>query len=285
MLPYQQKHLQIKDFVFKESVPHNSGFKIQFNRGAAARWAGCFYVAVPKIGSVFTTSTKEMFTDYGVSPSWVTSLMSARKLDWSVAESLFVGCVAHVDANLKAVQICKQYYYQKEIQEERLKVEKIIRGQQRPFRKIDAVDKWLEQYKVLKDRYVFLCLDGKSQTGKTRFAANLTSADKFLNIDCSSATEPDLRIFDRHQHDVVLFDEARPEMILRVKKLAQASVDQVRLGQSATNVNSYVVWFHRVKLVVASNVWASQLKQCSPEDAAWLIKNSVYVFVDSPLHE
>ena len=146
-------------------------------------------------------------------------------------------------------------------------------------------DKWLEQYKVLKDRYIFLCLDGKSQTGKTRFAANLTSADKFLNIDCSSATEPDLRIFDRHQHDVVSFDEARPEMILRVKKLAQASVDQVRLGQSATNVNSYVVWFHRVKLVVASNVWASQLKQCSPEDEAWLIKNSVYVFVDSPLHE
>ena len=70
MLPFKQEHLQIKDFVFKESVPHHSGFKVQFNRGAAARWAGCFYVAVPKIGSVFTTSIKEMFTDYGVSPSW-----------------------------------------------------------------------------------------------------------------------------------------------------------------------------------------------------------------------
>jgi len=83
---------------------------------------------------------------------------------------------------------------------------------------------------------------------------------------------------------VVLFDEATPELVLRVKKLAQASIDEVRLGQSATNINSYVVWFHRVKLIVATNVWSASLKGCSPEDQEWLKANSFYVWVDAPLH-
>ena len=73
-------------------------------------------------------------------------------------------------------------------------------------------------------------------------------------------------------------------MRLRVKKLAQASVDMVRLGQSATNVVSYIVWFHRVKMVVASNVWARDLARCSKADREWLKENSYYLFVDSPMH-
>ena len=109
--------------------------------------------------------------------------------------------------------------------------------------------------------------------------------EKFLSVDCASATEPDLRSFDREQHDVVCFDEAKPSMIIRVKKLAQASIDEVRLGQSATNVNSYVVWFHRIKLIVASNVWANRMKTLAPEDQEWLTANSVYVWVDGPFRE
>ena len=76
-----------------------------------------------------------------------------------------------------------------------------------------------------------------------------------------------------------------PELVLRVKKLAQVSIDELRLGQSATNVNSYSIWFHRIKTVVVSNVWAAALACTTPEDREWLQANSVYVLVDGPLHE
>ena len=219
-----------------------------------------------------------------MSPAWVTSLLAAGKLELNTAADLYVKCVANVDHNLKAVETLKQYRRVKDISAQRLRMEHLIRETQRPFRKIKEVEEWDAQYLELQDRYKFLVLDGKSRTGKSRFAASRTSPEKFLNVDCSSATEPDLRVFDREKHDVVLFDEATPGLVLRVKKLAQASIDEVRLGQSATNINSYVVWFHRVKLIVATNVWSASLERCSPEDQEWLKANSFYVWVDAPLH-
>lgn len=288
MLPQMRRTtcaLLLNDFMFMDSVPHNSNFRMQHTRGGGAKFAGSFYVSVSKIGSLFSTSTKEMFADYPVSPAWITSLLAARKLDWDTAEHLYVQSVQNVEHNLKGVQIMKQYHKLQEIKEKRLRLERVIRGSQRPFKRIEDVEVWDRQYDEVKDRYKFLVLDGKSRTGKSRFAANRTSPEKFLNVDCSSATEPDLRCFDRDKHEVVLFDEGSPDLVLRVKKLAQASIDEVRLGQSATNINSYVVWFHRVKLIVASNVWAASVKHCTPEDQEWLAANSVYVWVDGPLHE
>ena len=49
-------------------------------------------------------------------------------------------------------------------------------------------------------------------------------------MDCSSATEPGLRGFDRAKHRVVWFDEASPELVRRVKKIAQASMGEARLA-------------------------------------------------------
>ena len=69
-----------------------------------------------------------------------------------------------------------------------------------------------------------------------------------------------------------------------VKKLAQASVDEVRLGQSATNMMSYVLWFHRTQLVVASNLWSALLPKLRSADKEWLEANSFYVYVSGPLH-
>lgn len=287
LVPMGSSHstLMLKDFLFKDSVPHISSFKIATTRGSGQRWAGCFYVTASKVGSLCSTSTKEMFIDYGVSPSWVTSLLSARKLSWDVAIDLYYRCVSNAEQNVRVALACREHERAQKTLKQRMEIEHQIRQKQRPFKTIPEVQEWLEQFKEVNDRYKFLVLDGKSQTGKTRFAANMTTPDRFLNIDCSSATEPDLRSFVRGKHDVVLFDEGRPQLILRAKKLAQASVDEVRLGQSATNVNSYKLWFHRIKLVVASNVWASSLKQLDPVDSAWLTANSIYIFVDSPLHE
>ena len=274
------------EFTFKHSVPHHSPSRCSTSgRGRSAKFADAFYLTAHKIGSIFTYSTVVMFKDYSPPPSWITYMLNRNKLDVTVAETLYAKCITNAKRNIESMRYLKSFQMQQRREEQRLQVENTIRANQRPFKKIDEVNTWMKQYAEIRDRYLFLVLDGDSQFGKTRFAANLTTAEKFFLVDCSSATEPELRLFDRDQHDVVCFDEAKPSMIIRVKKLVQAGVDMARLGQSATNQVSYQVWFHRVKLVVCCNGWDEQVRKMPSEDAAWLKKNSVYVKVTEPLFE
>ena len=278
--------MTVGHFAYMDSIPHLSSFISVNSRAQNARYAGCFYVMCPKLGSVFQHATKEMFVDYMVSAGWVTQMLSSRKISLEAAQDLYVACVGYVDMNLKAIEIIRQHRMRTLIDEQRIKVELEIRRNQRPFKVLPQVEEWKEQYNILRDRYKFLILDGPSRTGKSRYAGSMAGDPaRFLNIDCSSATEPDMRDFRRGQHDVVCWDEGNPEMVLRVKKLAQASVDEVRLGQSATNMMSYRIWFHRTKLIICSNIWSAKLEQLRSADKEWLLANSVYVYVDSPLHE
>ena len=281
----RKDYVSATDFVFKNTRPVPSAFAFSAGRGNRNFVAGAFYLTAPKIGSICSYSTMEMFHDYAPQASWVTSMVGSMKIDAQVAESLYAKCITDAKRNIETLRYVQSFLKQRAREEERLRIENTIRAGQKPFKKIEAVDKWLEQYEEIRDRYLFLVLDGDSQYGKSRFAASLTTAEKFFLVDCSSATEPELRLFDRELHDVVCFDEAKPSMIIRVKKLAQAGVDMARLGQSSTNLVSYQVWFHRVKLVICSNGWEIQLRDLPPEDVAWLKKNSVYVKVTEPLFE
>ena len=84
---------------------------------------------------------------------------------------------------------------------------------------------------------------------------------------------------------MVLFYEASPELELRGINIAHASMDELSLGQSSAIMNSYVVWFHRVKLIVASNVWVASTRRLTAEDQEWLAVNSTYVWADGPFRE
>ena len=281
----QQEFLYPHEFKFKNTTPVPSSFLFSGVGGIRSRNAGAFYLSAPKIGAIKSFSSLQMFQDYSPMPSWITAMVGGLKMNFTDAEDLYAKCISGAKFNIEQIRYVNSYWMQKRREEERLLVELKIRANQRPFKKIDDVDTWLKQYAEIRDRYLFLVLDGDSQFGKTRFAANLTTADRFFLVDCSSATEPELRLFDRDQHDVVCFDEAKPSMIIRAKKLVQAGVDMARLGQSATNQVSYQVWFHRVKLVVCCNGWDEQVRKMPSEDAAWLKKNSVYVKVTEPLFE
>ncbi len=93
-----------------------------------------------------------------------------------------------------------------------------LRLKQKAFRLIPAVTDWLASSDELKDRYRFLVLDEASGIGKTRLAANMTTAERFLLVDCASSTTPDLLDFVRGRHDVVLYDEAHVDMIIKKQK-------------------------------------------------------------------
>ena len=99
----------------------------------------------------------------------------------------------------------------------------------------------------------------------------------------ASAPEPNLKEYDHEQHDLILFDECSAEKVLLQKKLFQAPLSPVALGQSTTGCFAYSVWVHAKLLVVASNVWHHDVYQLRKADADWLAANSLVLNVSEPL--
>ena len=153
----------------------------------------------------------------------------------------------------------------------------------RPAKTYPAVERWLQLQTQICTRQPFLVLEGPSCLGKTQFAMSLVGPGKGLEVNCCACPEPDLRSFRAMTHELILFDEASPELVLKQKKLFQAPAVDVTLGASTTNCHAYTVWVHSVKMVIASNTWSSDAAACEPLDRAWLHANSVHLSVREPM--
>ena len=122
--------------------------------------------------------------------------------------------------------------------------------------------------------------------GKTRVVQNalVDSPEQALILDCADAVVPALKgNYVRSKHPLIMFDEAHASMIIRCKKLFQASVNPVTYGSSPTNQFVHTVWLHGVKLVIGSNCWKEEVSKLEESEREWIDNNSVYVYVDSPL--
>ena len=282
-------HITAKCMEFKNTLPQHSVNQLAMvgvygsTRSGLAMYAGCFYVTVPKVGSLLQRTSKTPFVDFMVKDTWITSLYSASKITAQVAEDCFLKCVVRAEMNVKQLRFVEAGKLDAIQRAERASVEFLVTARQRRFRDIDLVHAWSQQYSQLQDRYKFLVLDGPSQQGKTRFAASLVPCNKLYYLDCSSCALPDLRGFRKSAHDLILFDELKAEAAIAIKKLLQASNDLCTLGSSPTNQHIYTVWAHATRMVIASNIWRTKLTMLQPADKDWLELNSFYVYVDSPL--
>ena len=139
-------------------------------------------------------------------------------------------------------------------------------------------------YRLLARRVLHHLRDRSRPAGETIFRRSLSpDPDRFLEVDCAGTEYPDLKDWRNLHVEFVLFDEASCEMVLRYKKLFQASASWTVCGSSRTNVHAYKIWAHRVRLIVASIRWMEEKRKLSVEDATWLNTNSVYVPVEEPL--
>ena len=167
-------------------------------------------------------------------------------------------------------------------------MDQIIRTSKKA-RFLPELHQWRCQYNPEKplDRYKFLILEGPSKVGKTRFVQSslVRKPDEALILDCADAVVPALKgNFFRSKHTLVMFDEAHAEMVIRCKKLFQASVNKVTYGSSPTNQYVHSVWLHGIRLVIGSNVWADEVLALPKRDRQWIEDNSVYVYVDQKLY-
>jgi len=270
---------------WRGTAPHTSGLagSMSDKRKGFTRYCGCYYIRAPKIGQIFHAGTKVPFEDFTVAPSWISALVMAGKMNASAAKLEYARALCCAESNIRNLECAARIRREHEQEVARLHVERAIRDSERAFRMIPAVEYWKQQYEIVQGRYKFLVLDGPSRMGKTRFTLSMGTPQSVLSLDCAACVEPDMKSFIRGQHTLLLFDEARATMVIRCKKLFQASSDLVQMATSATNMMSYVVWVHAIRMVIASNRWQPDVEALDPQDRSWIEANSVYVFVDHPL--
>ena len=236
---------------------------------------GHYYLAMPKLGKVMCASSRSPFKGnnaYNVSPEWITQGLQGGKMTYANAKCEYIKCCRNVAHNLPNLEkIClenRQIHLLARASAVKLELEK----GRRPSKSYALVDAWLEEGRACRRRYRFLVIEGPSCVGKTQFVLNRFGHDSCIETNCSSTPEPDLRDFDSTKHRAILFDEAPCSLVLRNKKLFQASASFVQLGCSMTNCHRYEIWAHQTYMVVTSNTWSAELSMLPAQgDKDWLM--------------
>lgn len=242
-----------------------------------------------KKGQLYKSSNKEPHVDFQVKADWVLRLFSGGKISYEVARMHIVRQVVRARVLIGDLDFVQEKWEKEQEHKERMQIMAKIAKKAKPFRVEEQVQAWSKQFDEgnLNDRYKFLVLVGPSEMGKTRFvqATCVKQMEEALILDCSDAVVPPLKgNFRRAIHKLVMFDEAHAEMIIRVKKLFQSSINPCTYGSSPTNAFVHTVWLHGVKLVVGTNVWDAELQSLKEEDRKWLQHNAFVIHVTKPLY-
>ena len=274
----------LKELELDGALPHCvTGMSASRSRSTSGN-AGLFYVQAPKRGSIFTHGSKQPFTGYPVSATWILNMLQGGKITPLVAKDLVLRTVSGATRALAEIRLAEEAGQQAAIMRAQDEARRGLQRTRKPWRRIPLVEKWLEQYEELHDRYRFLVLEGPSSVGKTVYARTLAPRSReTLELNCAGNTALDLRSFRREEHGAILFDEISPAQVASQRKLFQACCAKVQLGLSPTGQHVYSVFLHRVRLICCSNDWTRKLQQ-EPEDVQeWLNANSNFVLVDGPL--
>ena len=248
---------------------------------------GLYYVQCPKKGMITFGGSVLPFQDYLVNGEWPLNLLQQGKMSLAACRAEIVRSAKNLPRLLGNLERWRLERDAAAVQTSVNQTMAALAGKQKSFRKVPEVDAWLRTFDECCMRYKFLVLEGPSMVGKTNFARSLSPSGLtgVLEVDCAGKDHPDMRAFEVSKHDLVIFDECPASAVLLNKKLFQASASMVTLGASATNMHSYKIWTHGLRLVVTSNRWSMELRTLPVDDHAWLVANSVHVIVNDVLFE
>ena len=163
-----------------------------------------------------------------------------------------------------------------------IRVNEMLRERQVPFRDHPVVNEFLSQFDQrhygVKGRFKFLVLVGPSVQGKTSKGLSLFPGEtlKVCCGACEIGVMPSLSGFNRHVHRAILFDEIRPDIVLKHREVFQANSHEQTLGHSVCNAYAYNVWVYQVALILCANEWDTDTNT-SQADRQWLESNQILV--------
>ena len=182
------------------------------------------YVVVAKIGQDHAEDTCRLHKDLLVNPDWAFNLLQQGKVTSSTVRNVIIHCATNVPrllANLEGYELALR---ERAEDEHMQSMRATVSGAFRPFRRLPEVVLWLATFQRMVCRYKFLVLEGPSQLGKTQFAVSLADPGRTLIIDCSGATEADLRRYRSDAVDTILFDEGKASIVLKSKPTVSVAV-------------------------------------------------------------
>ena len=274
------------DLSFRGSVPVPSQHQQRRANSKKTGNMGLYYLQCPKVGMLCWGGTAAPYEDYLVDGTWAMNLLQQGKMSLQDCRAEIVRCGKNLPRLLENMEKLQLEQTNASMQKEITRVQNVLASRRRPFWKVPAVTEWLNTFRETRCRYPFLVLEGPSMRGKTQFAKALApSEDMVLEVDCAGKTHPDLRLLRPDKHRFVLFDELAPNVVIEHKKLFQAGPSYVTLGSSVTNMYSFSVWSHALRLIVCSNKWTMELDNMTAVDADWIRANSVYVYCHSNLYQ
>ena len=152
------------------------------------------------------------------------------------------------------------------------------------FRRHATVSAFLDQVDRAKhwgkkDRASCLLLAGESGRGKTSYAIALVGGpEKAMVVNCQGlgCHLPSVAEYHKKGYEGVVWDEISREQVLANKKVFQACIYPMELGQSVCNQHAYMIWPYLMKNVLCSNKFhidSSQDASLEPEDEDWLKHN------------
>lgn len=248
----------------------------------AAHSIGNFCEMVRKMCSILQPGIVYQWHDFPVKDTWSSSFLACRRIAAVVAREKYLQSGCRAQYNMQQLGYVEMERKKLEVMARVTEVESLLLRDLKPWRTFPAINRWWQQYSTLMDRYRFLVLDGPSCTGKTLFAQSLNPPGATLRVDCCVGT-PTLRMFDREVHLAIVLDEITPQVAIAFKRALQASSELVTLESSATSSSWYSLYLHRVMIICCSNTWADGLAHMGKVDRDWLMSNSVYVEVASPM--
>ena len=202
--------------------------------------------------------------------------LPSLRFRWACDEE-YIKIVTNVSGNLDNLRRLEREQASQVLSAKLAHIKLCLAGTMLPFKKFAEVDAFKEQFAQIRARYKFLVIEGQSKTGKTYFTKwMLGTPDRVFETNCAACPEPELRDFNHLVHQIILFDEASPSMVIAQKKLFQGPPCFVELGCSTTNCHSYKVLVSGTMLVICSNGWSEAVAGMALQaDKDWLAENSI----------
>ena len=142
------------------------------------------------------------------------------------------------------------------------------------LQQLDPAEHWGK-----KDRACSLLLAGESGCGKTSYGVALAGGPrKAMVVNCQGlgCHLPSVADYHKKGYEGIVWDEISREQVLANKKMFQASIYPMELGQSVCNQHAYTIWPYLMKNILCSNKFAIMSGQDSSlerEDEDWLQNN------------
>ncbi len=246
---------------------------------------GLWYVSVGKLGTLHADTNYKAWRDYLPQSAWLRSLWNWKKLSHERYLELSVQFRSgHVSRKREAEEVMRDEAERRE-EKEKIAARGLVYRELAPVEDMTEAEKaHKEQFTRQSVRYKALVYDRPSGTGKSIRAAQMYGAEHAFIVDCQNAAVPDLRGLSREKHSCLVLDEVPSvDFALNNKRLLMSHIDGAKLGQSATQMYSYNVWWWRKPIVITSNKWACTYEKASPEDRDWLDKNVLCQRLDAPV--